>query len=124
MKDKAKMLNAVRLRKARHIKKRFSGTPERPRLVVFRSSKHIYAQLVDDVNNVTLVSSSTLKKSLREKIDNNNPPIEKSKMVGQDIADGAKSKNIRKVVFDRNGYLYHGRVQAVADGARAGGLDF
>ena len=99
-----------------------SGTAERPRLVVFRSNSHIYAQIVNDEERNTLVSASTLAMSKNEPGLRCN--IEGASRVGKEIARLAKEKNIGKVVFDRNGYIYHGRVMAVADGAREGGLEF
>lgn len=98
-----------------------SGTAEKPRLVVFRSLKHIYAQLVDDVSGNTLVTSSTAGKELKDK-GSSSGKVELSKLVGMNLADEAKKKKITAAVFDRNGYLYHGRVKAVAEGARENGL--
>ena len=98
-----------------------SGTAEKPRLVVFRSLKHIYAQLVDDVSGNTLVTSSTAGKELKDK-GSSGGKVELSKLVGMNLADEAKKKKITAAVFDRNGYLYHGRVKAVAEGARENGL--
>ncbi|MCH8299640.1 MAG: 50S ribosomal protein L18 [Candidatus Marinimicrobia bacterium] len=121
MKDKNKIKTALRLKKARRIKSRMSGTAEKPRLVVFRSLKHIYAQLVDDVSGNTLVTSSTAGKELKDK-GSSGGKIELSKLVGMRLADEAKKKKITAAVFDRNGYLYHGRVKAVAEGARENGL--
>jgi len=106
------------------IRKKIKGTAERPRLVVYRSLNHIYAQLVNDDEGKTLLSASTLEKVISEKIKGVKGKIEKSKIVGQAIAEKAIQANIKKVVFDRNGYLYHGRVKAVADGAREKGLEF
>lgn len=121
MKDINKLKAAVRLKKAKRIKSRMSGTAEKPRLVVFRSLKHVYAQLVDDVSGRTLVSSSTSEKDSKGK-GSSGSKIELSKSVGMKLADEAKKKNITNAVFDRNGYLYHGRVKAVAEGARENGL--
>jgi large subunit ribosomal protein L18 len=111
-------------RKQRHlrVRKKVFGTPERPRLNVFRSSRHIYAQLIDDTKGVTLASASTLDKELRDKV--NGGTVEAAHQVGLLIAKRAVEKGYKKVVFDRGGYLYHGRVKALADGAREGGLDF
>lgn len=106
------------------IKKKLRGTMERPRLVVYRSLDHIYAQLIDDVNSMTLLSVSSKSKDVTDKITSTKGKIEKSKIVGKLTAEKAVSKNISKVVFDRNGYLFHGRVKALADGAREGGLNF
>ena len=112
--------NAMRLKRHVRVRGKISGTPERPRLCVFRSNANIYAQIIDDVNGVTLVSANTLEKEFEGATGN----IEAAKKVGQMVAERAKAKGIEKVVFDRNGYIYHGRVAAVAEGAREGGLDF
>lgn len=110
---------ARKQRKAR-IRKKVNGSPERPRLVVFRSNKHIYAQIIDDLAGATLASASTL--SLEG--DNIRLTIDNAKLVGKMVAEEAIKKSITSVVFDRNGFVYHGRVKAVADGAREGGLNF
>ena len=109
------------VRKKRHARVRFkiSGTPECPHLNVFRSNSHIHAQIIDDVNGHTLVASS----SVALKLDNGSN-IEAAKTVGKDIAEKAVAKNIEKVVFDRGGYVYHGRVKALAEAAREAGLKF
>lgn len=114
--------NEVRKGRKVRIRKKISGTAERPRLVVFRSNLHIYVQVVDDRNGSTLVAASTL--SLAKKGDKAGCNKTGADLVGKEIARLALEKNIRKVVFDRNGYLYHGRIKAVADGAREGGLEF
>jgi len=106
------------------IRKRVNGTPERPRLMVFRSLTHIYANLIDDVNGVTIFSVSSTQKEVAGKISSLKGRTARSKEIGKAIAEKAKARNIEKVVFDRNGYLYHGRVKALADGAREGGLKF
>jgi large subunit ribosomal protein L18 len=111
-----------RKRRKLRFRKKMAGTPERPRLVVFRSNLHIYAQIVDDLKGVTLVSSSTLSLSKDGKALSANKDA--AAKVGQDIAVKAREKNIEAIVFDRNGYLYHGRIKALADGAREGGLKF
>jgi large subunit ribosomal protein L18 len=110
---------ARKKRKAR-IRKKVNGSAERPRLVVFRSNKHIYAQIIDDLAGATLASASTL--SLEG--DNIRLTVENAKMVGKKVAEEAIKKSITSVVFDRNGFVYHGRIKAVADGAREGGLNF
>jgi large subunit ribosomal protein L18 len=115
--------NKARLKRHLRIRKKISGTAERPRLSVFRSSKHIYAQLIDDEKGITLAFASTLDKELRGKITNGGT-VEAARQVGELIAKRAKEKGVAKVVFDRGGYLYHGRVQALADAAREGGLEF
>jgi len=111
--------NAQRLRRHKRVRAKISGTPERPRLNVFRSEANIYAQVIDDVNGVTLCSASSLEKGF-------GPGGNKdaAKKVGQAVAERAKAKGITTVVFDRGGYVYHGRVQALAEGAREGGLQF
>ena len=108
-----------RFRIRKRIRKTIKGTPEVPRLSVFRSNKDIYAQLVDDINGKTLASASSLKMKLEGK-----KKIEQAFEVGKALAEAAKAAGIEKVVFDRGGYLYHGRVKALADGAREGGLKF
>lgn len=107
-----------RLKKKVRIRRKLSGTPERPRLCVYKSGKHIYATLVDDNSGNTIMSFSSLK------VDAKKPGIEMAKLVGAELAKLAISKNIKDVVFDRNGFIYHGRIQAVADGARTAGLNF
>lgn len=124
MRDSNKTKKAKRTRKKQGIRNKIYGTPERPRLTVFRSSKNIYAQLVDDVNGKTLTGVSTLTPDLKAKVDKAENKIAASKLVGKAIADKAKSLKIKSIIFDRNGYLYHGRVKAVADGARENGLKF
>ena len=106
------------------IRKKISGTAERPRLTVFRSLNHIYAQLVDDANGKTITTASTLSKEIQANLKKAKGKIERGKIVGTLIAKKAAEKNITTVVFDRNGYRFHGRVQAVANGAREGGLKF
>jgi large subunit ribosomal protein L18 len=104
------------------IRKKVFGTTERPRFNVFRSAKHIYAQVIDDVQGTTLVASSTIAKGLRAQVTGKK--VEQAKAIGKALAEACKAKNIESVVFDRGGYRYHGRVKAVADGAREGGLKF
>lgn len=111
-----------RARRKVRIRKKISGSVERPRLVVFRSNRHIYAQLIDDVAGRTLMSSSTLV--LGKAGDAVKLNLECAVKVGKDIAAKALAGGIEKVVFDRNGYLYHGRIKALAEGAREGGLKF
>lgn len=105
------------------VRKKISGSAETPRLNVYRSNKHIYAQLVDDVNGTTIASISTLIKGIKEKAAKSEK-TEAAKLVGSGIGKLAKEKGIKSVVFDRGGYLYHGRVKAVADAAREAGLKF
>jgi len=105
-------------------RKNISGTAERPRLTVFKSLNHIYAQLIDDSCGKTLVAASTKSKELADEIKNVKGKIEKAKLVGKLIAKKALESNLSAVVFDRGSYIYHGRVKALADGAREGGLKF
>jgi len=105
------------------VRKKVFGTPERPRLSVYRSLKHMYAQIIDDTRGHTLVSASTLDPELRGKLAQTGN-VEAAREVGRVLAQRAKSAGIEKVVFDRGGNLYHGRVAALAEGAREGGLDF
>lgn len=111
---------ANRVKRHLRVRAKINGTPDCPRLNVFRSAKHIYAQLIDDTKGVTLCSASTLEKSF-EGFGGN---AEAAKKVGQKLAERAKEKGINDVVFDRSGYVYHGRVAALAEGAREGGLNF
>ena len=111
---------AMRLKRHVRVRGKISGTPERPRLNVFRSNANIYAQIIDDVNGVTLVSANTLEKDFEGATGN----IEAAKKVGALVAERAKAKGIEEVVFDRGGYIYHGRVAALAEGAREAGLKF
>jgi len=113
--------NAIRKRRHQHVRHRISGTSERPRLNVFRSSKNIYAQLIDDEKGVTLVSSSTVDKTLDLEKSGD---VDAAKKVGELIGKRALEKGIDTVVFDRGGYLYHGRIKALAEGAREAGLKF
>jgi large subunit ribosomal protein L18 len=115
--------DAVRRRNRYRIRKRLSGTQARPRLAVFRSDKHIYAQAIDDADGRTLAAASTLDADLKGTVKSGGN-VAAAKAVGQAIAGKLKEKGIEDVVFDRGGYLYHGRVKALADGARAGGLEF
>jgi len=120
-----KRADRTALRQQRHlrIRRRMAGAPERPRLSVFRSLNHIYAQIVDDRRGMTLAAASTLDASIRPGLDNLKK-TESGKLVGKLIAERALAQGIKRVVFDRGGYLYHGRVKAVADAAREGGLEF
>lgn len=115
-------LRRIRIRK--HIAKKVRGTTERPRLSVYRSLNHIYAQLVDDSQAKTLLSTSTLAKDLRDTLKDTKDRKTLAKRVGLLVAKKAIEKNIKKIVFDRSGYMYHGVVKALADGAREGGLEF
>jgi large subunit ribosomal protein L18 len=112
----------ARLKRQARIRKKIKGTSERPRLSVFRSARHVYAQIVDDTAGITLVTASTVEKAYKEQPK---PEDKKSAaaQIGKLIAQRALDKGIKKVVFDRNGFLYHGRVKALSDGAREGGLE-
>ncbi|MGD8400300.1 MAG: 50S ribosomal protein L18 [Bacillota bacterium] len=116
--------NEARIRRHVRIRKKVSGTAERPRLSVFRSLHHIYAQIIDDMLGVTLVSASTVEPEVRRQITGNGGNIEAAKMIGALIAQKALEKGIKQVVFDRGGQIYHGRVKALATAAREGGLEF
>ena len=111
--------NISRVRRHTRVRSKISGTPECPRLCVYRSNKNIEAQLIDDVNKVTLVASSSMSLKLE-----NGSNVEAAAKVGADIAKKAQAKKIKKVVFDRSGYVYHGRIKALAEAAREAGLEF
>jgi large subunit ribosomal protein L18 len=114
---------ALRLKRKQRIRKNLTGTSGRPRLCVFRSSKHIYAQIIDDTRGVTLVSASTMEPDIRagQKFESK---IAAANFIGKRIGERASEKGIKAVVFDRGGFMYHGRVKAVSEGAREAGLDF
>lgn len=120
-----KKIDKNQKRKERHysIRNKIVGTPERPRLNIFKSSKHIYAQVIDDATGTTLASASTLDKELVSQIAELTK-TDAAKLVGKTVGERAKNKGINAVVFDRGGYLYHGRVKLLADGARESGLEF
>lgn len=113
----------IREEKHRRIRNRISGTASRPRLAVYRSNKNMYAQIIDDETGATLVSANTLQKDVKESLEKTDD-VEAAKAVGTAIAKRALEKGIKEVVFDRAGYIYHGKVQALADSAREAGLDF
>lgn len=119
----ANLKKQARLKRKKRIRKKLTGTKQRPRLCVFRSARHTYAQLIDDTQGQTLTVASSMEKRVKE-----HPPFESkvsvAVFVGELLAQRAIEKGIKKVVFDRNGFLYHGRVKAVSDGAREAGLDF
>jgi large subunit ribosomal protein L18 len=119
--DKSTRNESARTRVKRRLRSKIQGTAERPRLLVFKSAKHMYAHIIDDVANKTLLGISTLNPSLDLKEKRG---LEKAAAIGKAIAEKAKAAGIEMVVFDRNGYKYHGRIKAVADGAREGGLNF
>ncbi|MGM0555970.1 MAG: 50S ribosomal protein L18 [Myxococcota bacterium] len=116
-------LKDKRFRRKRSIRKKIFGTPERPRLTVYRSNQHIYAQLVDDIAGHTLASASTVDSEARDELADLEK-VEQAEAVGKLIAERAKEQGVEKVVFDRNGFIYHGRIAAIADGAREAGLKF
>ncbi len=118
---KRKKLSGREIRRIR-IRKKVNGTAERPRLSIYRSLKHTYAQLIDDERGISLGSVSTKSEAILKQAAEAKGKVEPAKLVGMAVAELAKSKNITAVVFDRGGYLYHGRVKAVAEGAREGGL--
>lgn len=113
----------IRVKRHRRQRNKISGTAATPRLTVFRSAKHMYAQIVDDVTATTLVSASTLDKEVAGSLKSTSN-VEAATLVGKTIGERAKAKGIEAVVFDRSGYLYHGKVAALADGAREAGLEF
>lgn len=114
---------AMRLKRKNRIRKKLTGTTARPRLSVFRSAKHIYAQIIDDLQGVTLVAAGTLSPEIRDKVGSLKK-MAAAREVGKLLADKAKSKGIEQVVFDRNGFLYHGRVKSLAESCREHGLVF
>jgi len=113
--------NAIRKKRHGRVRAKLSGTPQRPRLNVYRSNQHIYAQLIDDVNQVTLASASTVEKDLNLESTGN---IDAAQKIGELVAKRALEKGVKEVVFDRGGYLYHGRIKALAESAREAGLEF
>lgn len=120
----ANIKNEARLKRKVRIRKKLVGTKERPRLCVFRSSKHIYAQAIDDTSGHTLATASSNEKAVKVQIPETAKKKTVAEMVGKLLAERIIEKGYKKVVFDRNGFLYHGRVKAVSDGAREAGLDF
>ena len=114
----------ARLKRKSRVRKNVKGTPEKPRLSIFKSAKHIYAQIIDDSQAVTLIEASSLSKDIQEQIHGKGGNKEGAVIVGQAIAERALKKGIKRVVFDRNGFLYHGRVKVLADSAREKGLQF
>ncbi len=113
----------ARLKRKKRVRKKVFGTLQRPRLTVYRSSRHIYAQIIDDTAGHTLVAASTMEKTMKAPAEGKGK-IAEATAIGKLVAQRAKEKGIAQVVFDRNGFLYHGRVKAVSDGAREAGLDF
>ena len=114
----------ARLKRKKRVRKKIEGKPERPRLTVFRSARHIYAQIIDDSIGKTLLTASTISKDLTSKIEGNSGNIKAAILVGEAIGQIGIKKGITEVVFDRNGFLFHGRVKALADAAREKGLKF
>lgn len=106
------------------VRRKVRGDGERPRLAVFKSLRYVYAQLVDDDRGVTLASASSLEPDMRGKLGKSTGTKEAARLVGETLAERAQGKGLKKVVFDRGGYIYHGKVREVADGARSGGLEF
>jgi large subunit ribosomal protein L18 len=119
----SKKSREARIRRHRRVRAKISGTAQRPRLNVFRSLGQIYAQVIDDVAGHTLASASTIDRELRDQVEGKNK-TEAAKMVGALVAKRAQAVGIKQVIFDRGGYRYHGRVKALADGAREAGLEF
>jgi large subunit ribosomal protein L18 len=113
----------ARKKRQARVRKKVTGSAERPRLCVFRSTKHIYAQIIEDATGVTLATASTVAKATADSVKYSGN-VEAAKVIGKKIAEEALAKDIKQVVFDRNGYLYHGRVKALADAAREAGLTF
>jgi large subunit ribosomal protein L18 len=126
--DQVGMRQRARRRRQERVRKRVQGTLTRPRLSVFKSAKHIYGQLIDDVQGYTLAAASSLSPSFRERVQSvekaSGGNVSGAKIVGELIAEQARAKGITQIVFDRNGFLYHGRVKALADGVRKAGLQF
>ena len=114
----------ARRKRRKRVRKKVMGTPERPRLMVFRSSRNIYAQIIDDTISKTLVDASSMSRDIKPQITGKGGNREGASMIGKYIAERALKKGIKKVVFDRNGFLYHGRVKALSDAARENGLEF
>lgn len=114
---------AMRIKRKKRIRQKVQGTPQRPRLTVFRSARHIYAQIIDDTRGETLAAASTMEKQVRDQGKSENK-VAAADEIGKLVAQRASGKGITSVVFDRNGYIYHGRVRAVSEAARKNGLDF
>src|SRR5437660_9263422 len=121
--DQQKTKRHQQLRRRRHVRRNSTGPPERPRLTVFRSNKHIYAQLIDDLEGVTLAAASS-RTATGKKAEAHGGNVKAAKDVGKHLAEAPKGKGIAKAAFDRGHYRYHGRVKALAEGAREGGLQF
>ena len=115
--------NQLRIKKHQRLRNRFAGTAERPRLAVFRSNNHMYAQIIDDTAQNTLVSASTVEKEVKAELEHTNT-VDAAAYIGTLVAKRAIDKGIKEVVFDRGGFIYHGKIQALADAAREAGLEF
>ncbi|NLP46528.1 MAG: 50S ribosomal protein L18 [Epulopiscium sp.] len=115
--------NSIRIKKHKRMRHYITGTSEKPRLCVFKSDKHMYAQVIDDIQGHTLVAASTLEKDIQSKVKNTSNK-EAAALVGEILGQRAKEKGIHQVVFDRGGFVYHGKIKALADAAREAGLDF
>ena len=115
--------NVARERRRKHVRRRVFGEPNRPRLNIFRSEKHIYAQIIDDRKGHTLAAASSNDPKLKDRLGDAKP-LAQAKIIGEVVAERAREKGVSKVVFDRAGYKYHGRIKSLADGARSGGLEF
>jgi large subunit ribosomal protein L18 len=124
LKDKNLLKRKHRERIKKRIRKKIKGTSERPRLCVYKSNRYIYAQAVDDEKGITIASASSLEKGIKNPDRKNHKNIEVARKVGQKIAERLLKKNIKRIVFDRSGYPYHGRIKALAEGAREKGLEF
>lgn len=128
MSDIVGMREQARRRRQERVRKKVKGTPDRPRLSVFKSARHIYGQLIDDIHGRTIAAASSLSPSFRDRVQSvekaSGSNVSGAKIVGALVAEQALAKGINQIVFDRNGFLYHGRVKAVAEGARSAGLQF
>ena len=120
---KTKTMRAARIRRHIRVRKRVSGTADKPRLCVFRSLSHIYAQVIDDVSRTTVVAASDMEPAIKGKLSGKNK-TDVAALIGEAVAQRAKEKGVTKVVFDRGGYPFHGRIKALAEAARSGGLEF
>lgn len=116
--------SVARIRRHRRVRIRIAGTADKPRLVVYRSIRHIYAQIIDDDKGHTLITASSLEKELKAQVEAAGKPTAVCKLIGQVVAKKALDKGIKQVVFDRGGYIYHGNIKALAEGAREAGLQF
>ena len=120
---KSEIKTALRARRQKAVRRRVRGSEDRPRLCIFRSGRHMYCQVINDATGTTVCALSTLSGSVKSQLDGKKP-VEQAKILGIEMAKACREKSISKVCFDRNGFIFHGRVAAVADGAREGGLEF